>query len=95
MMFDRRYNGFDECFEFGTRHMDNWWGLIIAGIVALVVIILIIALLVAVRRNNNSGNKNIKTDSSNDEALEVLKLRYIKGEISEEEYLKKKSFLTK
>jgi len=75
--------------------MDGGWGILIAGIIAIVAIIIAIVLIVAARNHSKTSNKNITSNHDNEEALEILKLRYVKGEISEEEYIKKKSFLNK
>ena len=39
--------------------------------------------------------KLIKTNNGDDDALELLKLKFVKGEISEEEYISKKNALKK
>jgi len=59
--------------------MIIFWGLIIWGIVALV-------------RSNRHGHHMMT--SSSDSALEILKTRYAKGEISKEEYEEKKKTIS-
>jgi putative membrane protein len=58
------------------------WGGIIMGFGLL---ILILVVLYFYKQNNNT----------NSDALELLKMRFVKGEISEEEYLNKKRLLLK
>ena len=52
-------------------------------------LILIVAALYFIYKKYNSGS------SGNNEALELLKLKFVKGEITEEEYINKKSVLLK
>ena len=52
-------------------------------------LILIVAALYFIYKKYNSGS------SGNNEALELLKLKFIKGEITEEEYINKKNVLMK
>jgi putative membrane protein len=54
------------------------------GIAVTVLIVVLVILLI--KRNHKTG--------STDEALELLKLKYVKGEITEEEFQQKKSVLT-
>jgi len=85
MMNGRGYygGGFSErarCFGFGL--MNNGWSILIA-----VGVILIIALLVYIFVHNR--NKKV----SKDPLVEVLKMKYVQGEISEEEYLQRKEVI--
>ncbi len=58
--------------------MIVFWGLVIWGIIA------------AIRQNRYSGIERLSGDS----ALDILKRRYAKGEISKEEYEERKQVLT-
>lgn len=73
-------------YGYGYEMMNGFgiWGGIIMGFGLL---ILIIAAIYFYNKNNN-------TNSSSD-ALELLKMKLVKGEITEEEYLNKKSILLK
>lgn len=86
MMFRRGFDGFNNCFDFGSGFMHNGWGMIIAGVVFLVAVIVVTYLIVKAAKRRSPGT---------DVALDLLKMRFIKGEISEEEYLNKKKLLTK
>jgi putative membrane protein len=63
-----------------------FWG---GRIVGLILVIAVIFLIYKLYRNNDSKNKK------DDDLLEMLKMKYIKGEITEEEYSKKKELLKK
>lgn len=65
----------------GLGYFNNGWSIVI-GIGLLITIALLFYLFV--------HNKKKRVSS---EALEILKLQYVKGEISEEEYFKRKSLL--
>jgi putative membrane protein len=77
--FNQGFNNNGFCPGFG--YLNNGWG-IIAGIGLIITIALLFYLLVY--------NKKKRTSS---EALEILKLQFVKGEISEEEYFRRKSLL--
>ncbi len=84
MMFGRGYNVYSSCFGDGSRS-GFWfggWGMMIIGVIILVAVTAIIITLV---RNSRNRPRN--------EAVESLKLRLAKGEINEEEYLRRKSIL--
>lgn len=57
---------------FGALHMLLWWVLIILGIVVLVKWL--------------AGGSSRREHASGDGALEILKARYAKGEISREQF---------
>ena len=65
----------------GLGYFNNGWS-IVFGIGLLIIIALLFYLFV--------HNKKKKGSS---EALEILKLQYVKGEITEEEYFRRKSLL--
>lgn len=85
MMWSRGFNSFRGCFGsgFGGFFNSGWNMLIAAGI------ILIIATTVffLVRRNRSTV--------SSSSALELLTMKYVKGEITEEEYLRRKDVLNR
>jgi len=65
----------------------NPWGLVVGALAIAAVVVLVVLLVKAGKK------KNIGTD--NDEVLELLKTKYVSGEITEEEYMKKKKILSK
>ncbi len=62
---------------------------ILFGIALLIAAILVVVYFVKKSKKNNS------VEAVSDSALDVLKLRLVQGEISEEEYMKKKELLSK
>lgn len=64
-------------------HMGGWGGWMTGGLVILLVIGLIIALVVLLMR---SGNSSSRREIGPNQALELLKQRYARGEITREEY---------
>jgi putative membrane protein len=81
MMVGYGMDGFGGGFAFGWIFMILWWVLIIIGIVALVKWIA------------GSPSSGIHAGGSS-KALEILKERYARGEIDEQEFQKKKRDLT-
>jgi putative membrane protein len=71
-------------YGYGYEMMNGFgiWGGIIMGFGLLV---LILAVIYFYKQNNNT----------NSDALELLKMKFVKGEITEEEYINKKSILLK
>jgi len=71
------------------RMMDGWgngYGMIFMGLFWLVVLALIVTLIwFLIRQGSNSANQ-----SSDETALEILKKRYVRGEIDEEQYRRMK-----
>ena len=80
--FNQGFNGNGICR--GLGNFQSVWGIVIG-----IGVIITIALLFYVFVHNN------KKKNSASEALETLKLHYVKGEISEEEYLRRKSLIEK
>ncbi|CZR07232.1 SHOCT domain-containing protein [Trichococcus ilyis] len=72
----------------GYGMMGSW------GIFMMIVLVILIVIIVyAVMKLVQGGNNNSTTSNSRDEALEILNQRYVKGEISDEEYQQKKKIL--
>lgn len=68
------------CFGFGS---GLWFQYAIGGVLLIVGIMIVIMIL---KKKNN-------TTHISSEAIETLKMKYVKGEITEEEYLKRKSVI--
>lgn len=82
MMFGNGYNGIGNCFGFGNGLMHGGWGMIIMlGITALIVVGVI---LIAKKKGRHQSDNAV---------MEALKMKLAKGEISEEEYLRRKTIL--
>ena len=82
MMLTRGFGGIGSfCRGFGTMYPGAWVALAVVFVAALVVIIVLIA------RKKHHG--------ANDSTAEALKLRYIKGELTEEEYTRMKDVIGK
>jgi putative membrane protein len=62
------------------------------GFMMLFWLILIVAVIYLLFRRTGG---NFSHSGGNSEALEILKMRYAKGEITEEEYVSRKNILTK
>lgn len=73
------YNGFDNMMNFGYE--NSWWFMIYDGLKLLVIIgaVIFIAKILMNRSNNDHA-------SNSNRAINILKERYARGEISEEEY---------
>ncbi len=74
---------------FGHRsYMFNspWVSLIVGALVVVLVVVLAVALFKTLNKKKNS---------TNDDLLELLKSKYVAGEIDEEEYLRKKKLINK
>lgn len=78
MMYGRGYFLDGGCFGL----FGSWWNIII-----LVGVLFVIASVIYFARSNS------KKLVSNEDALETLKLKFVHGEITEDEYLKRKSVL--
>ncbi|MBF7097511.1 SHOCT domain-containing protein [Alkalibacter sp. M17DMB] len=79
-MFNRGFNIFGGCFNGGF--MGPWMFLVIGGLILATVAIVLLVL-----------NKRKKTGNEDSDLLEMLKERYVRGEITEEEYIEKKRVL--
>lgn len=82
MMFGRGYNGFSNCFGFGSGFMYSGWGMIM---MTAFILLAVIAIIYFAKRTGHRQSSN--------EAMEILKMRLVKGEISEEEYFRRKTIL--
>ena len=69
-------------YGYGMMNGVGIWGGIIMGFG---ILILILGAIYLYKQNNNN----------NSDALELLKMKFVKGEITEEEYINKKSILLK
>lgn len=82
MMYFRGFNGWGGCFGYGAGFVGPWMAM---GVNILLLAVVAIVAVVLIRR---ASHKN-----SDDGTLDILKSRYAKGEISEEEYMKMKKVL--
>jgi putative membrane protein len=78
MMHGNGWYGHSDYSFWGGHVFNGWYSLIMVG-----VLIIIVALILMFRKKNKSGNQ----------ALDTLKVLYVKGEITEEEYLKRKNVI--
>lgn len=91
MMFSRCIQGFGNGMMFGYGSgpfSGNWFISMIFMAVLAVLTISAIALIIRKITNLNKSH-------ANDAFLEELKTRFVKGEITEEEYMKKKNIINK
>ncbi|MGD9569984.1 MAG: hypothetical protein AB7V48_17010 [Sedimentibacter sp.] len=86
MMFSRGYRGFGSCFGFGNGFYGGGWFMPLLMIAFLVVTI--VATVLIIKKINHLPKKN-----SYSAALEELKIEFSKGNLTEEEYLRKKKIL--
>ncbi len=88
MMYYRGISGVGHCVHEGLGYMSSGMGwVMMAGV--LLVGVLVMALLVMLVKKAH-GNRMTQGDS---ESLSLLNERFVKGEISEEEYIKMKKVL--
>lgn len=80
MMLGRDFRGNGFCLENGFMG-SGWHLLVMAG-----VLLLIVAVIIYFTRKSNDG-------AGNNQAIELLKMKFVQGEITEEEYLTKKETL--
>ena len=71
-----------------------WFGAMLMNLFGLVVLVFVVYLLVrALDRNNIRPRKDKEVSTFADKALQILDERYSKGEIDDEEYLRRKKHL--
>lgn len=80
--FERFGDGFNGCFGYNSGFFGGF-GMMIGMTALLVIGILLIVFFIKKSRHQQSNNA----------ALETLKMRYIQGEITEEEFLAKKKII--
>ncbi len=85
MMYYRGFDEFGRCFGHGAGFMNGGLGLLIMGGMLLVAALIVIAVVLIVKKE---GRK-----SKNGQEMELLKTRYVKGEITEEEFNRMKNVL--
>jgi len=72
----------------------NWMVMVLGGIVLVLLIILLAITLIRPRhRDNDRDNLRDAPRGSQDSAMRILDEKFAKGEIDEEEYVKKKNLL--
>jgi len=82
MMYGRGYNGFNNCFEYGSGFMNSGIGMLLMLAFILIATVAVIFFVTRIHRHK-PGN----------DALEALKIRLANGEISEEEYTRRKNLI--
>lgn len=91
MMYFRGTGGLGRCFGGGFGFMGSYmhsgWGLLMMGGALLVTIIIVVAIVAIIRKSHRTNNDQV------DESLAALNERFVKGEITEEEYTKMKKVL--
>lgn len=82
MMYGRGYNGFSNCFGYGYGFMNSGIGMILTFAFILLATIAVIYFVTRINRNKPANS-----------ALDILKSSLAKGEISEEEFLRRKNLI--
>ena len=82
MMYGRGYNGFNSCIKYGFGFMNSGIGMLL---MLVFILILTIGVIFFVSRNNRHKLSN--------DTLVALKIRLAKGEISEDEYIRRKNII--
>lgn len=91
-MFSRGIQRFGSCLGFRNSMMFGYggpFGGLIPMIFMFVFTVLAVVVIIFVIRKIAKSNKSHENDSS----LEELQIRFVKGEITEEEYMRKKNIL--
>ncbi|MEL4106875.1 SHOCT domain-containing protein [Oscillospiraceae bacterium WX1] len=93
MMYFRGIGGLGRCFGGGFGYMSNFmhsgWGLVMMGIALVVAALVVVAIVALVKKGQGHHPVN-----QSDDSLELLNARFVKGEISEEDYIRMKKVLT-
>lgn len=71
-----------------SNFMHNGWGFLIMGVLLVVAVLIVVAIVALVRRSHRKHPVHQADDS-----LELLNVRFVKGEISEEDYIRIKKIL--
>jgi Predicted membrane protein len=82
MMYGRGYNLFNNCFGFGAGYVNHGIGMIL--MIAIILITVAAFVLIFSRINKRKPGNDV---------LEALKIRLAKGEISEDEYNRRKNII--
>ncbi len=82
MMFGREFGNWNHNGWFGSRFFYGGWEMLIVAVLMIAIVVAVVYLL---KRNN--------THQTGNDALQALQMRYVMGEISEEEYVQKKKML--
>lgn len=84
-------------FGFAAQHCVGGGFGMMGGPIMMFLGLALIALVIYLIYKNAHKGKGHESFSSNasDEALDVLKMKFVNGEITEEEYLRKRNLLTK
>lgn len=85
-MFYRGLRGFGSCFGLGSSFYGGWFMPLMMGVLMAAAVVAIIMIM---KKSRHSTGKN-KYDAS----LEELKIEYAKGNLTEEEYMRKKKILS-
>lgn len=80
MMFNRGFYNGDRCF--GYSLFNNGWNMLI--VLGVILISGVFIYYLSIKKNKNMAYQG---------SLEVLKLKFVQGDITEEEYMKRKSVL--
>jgi putative membrane protein len=94
MMYFRGIGTLGRCFEGGYgypgSYMHSGLGILMMVGTLLVAVLIIVSVIALIRRSRRN-----QMDESDSESLELLNERFVKGEISEEDYIKMKKVLRK
>lgn len=83
--------------EYQPFASGGWWGTIFpGGLIFLLILILIIAVLiyVAIRIFSSRSRNSVTPSQDRIDSLQILKVRFAKGEISQEEFTKMKQIIS-
>lgn len=93
MMYSRGTVEFGRCFNNGfgymSSHLQNGQGFILMAIGLLVAALIVLAVVILIRKS-----KRLNSVYQNNNSMELLNIRYAKGEITEEDYIRIKKVFT-